>query len=584
MSKYTSTTIYEAMNCIATNQYLLPAIQRKYVWSTEQIELLFDSIMREYPINSFMLWKITDKKVKQTQKFYTFLTDYCQKFGEDNPDAPSRLLKNDFFAVIDGQQRMTSIYIGLNGTYRYKKPSKWWIDSEENLPTRRLYLNLKAPLQTGIDNEMQYEFSFLSQEDLDSYSEDENYIWFKVGDILNFHDLNDVFMYLTEENLVSNKFATSTLSALWNKIHKEELINFYTITEQDQDKVLDVFIRTNSGGTELSFSDLLMSISSANWEKHDARKEIAETQQQIFNYGNPNFNVSQDFILKTILVLSSEDIRFKLENFSKDKVSEFENNWDSIKECLVNTFKLLESLGYSDSTIRAKNAVIPIVYYLYKNNLAKTILKPNSLKEEKKMILKWLNLSLLKGIFGGQSDGVLKKIRDIIQHDSTGKFPLDSIVKAFEGDPNKNYSMDDAFIETLLIEQYGSASCSLVLQLLYPDEVYKSGKAIAQDHMHPKTVFEDEKKISKLKLSKKKHEFYVNPENYNSVLNLELLNSSLNESKGDISLNDWVTQQKLKYTDLYVKGNTKLDIMSFENFIKDRREVLTDKLHRIISL
>ena len=64
MSKYTSTTIYEAMNCIATNQYLLPAIQRKYVWSTEQIELLFDSIMREYPINSFMLWKITDKKVK----------------------------------------------------------------------------------------------------------------------------------------------------------------------------------------------------------------------------------------------------------------------------------------------------------------------------------------------------------------------------------------------------------------------------------------------------------------------------------------------------------------------------------------
>lgn len=57
---------------------------------------------------------------------------------------------------------MTSLYIGLNGTYRYKKPSKWWIDSEENLPTRRLYLNLNAPLTTGIDNEKQYEFRFLS--------------------------------------------------------------------------------------------------------------------------------------------------------------------------------------------------------------------------------------------------------------------------------------------------------------------------------------------------------------------------------------------------------------------------------------
>lgn len=136
----------------------------------------------------------------------------------------------------------------------------------------------------------------------------------------------------------------------------------------------------------------------------------------------------------------------------------------------------------------------------------------------------------------------------------------------------------------MLIEQYGSAGCSLVLQLLYPDEVYKSGKAIAQDHMHPKTVFEDEEKICKLKLSKKKYEFYVNPENYNSVLNLQLLSSSLNESKGDTSLADWVKEQNTKYTDLFIKANTKLDIMSFEDFVKDRREVLKDKLHKILSL
>jgi uncharacterized protein with ParB-like and HNH nuclease domain len=48
MSMYNSISIKEAMNNIATNQYLLPAIQRKFVWESEQIEMLFDSIMRNY--------------------------------------------------------------------------------------------------------------------------------------------------------------------------------------------------------------------------------------------------------------------------------------------------------------------------------------------------------------------------------------------------------------------------------------------------------------------------------------------------------------------------------------------------------
>lgn len=48
-------TIREAIENIDQNEYLLPAIQRKFVWKPQQIELLFDSIMREYPINSLMM-------------------------------------------------------------------------------------------------------------------------------------------------------------------------------------------------------------------------------------------------------------------------------------------------------------------------------------------------------------------------------------------------------------------------------------------------------------------------------------------------------------------------------------------------
>lgn len=50
MSKYNSICIKDAMNNIASNTYLLPAIQRKFVWDCDQIETLFDSIMRNYPM------------------------------------------------------------------------------------------------------------------------------------------------------------------------------------------------------------------------------------------------------------------------------------------------------------------------------------------------------------------------------------------------------------------------------------------------------------------------------------------------------------------------------------------------------
>lgn len=583
MSKYESITIKKAMQNIVTNKYLLPAIQRKYVWSTYQVERLFDSIMRGYPINSFMLWEITDDRIRQDYKFYSFIKDYCQYFNETNPDASTRLLGNDFFAVIDGQQRLASLYIGLDGTYRYKKPNKWWIDCEENMPTRRLYLDLSEQMTSDTDDGMMYRFSFLSQEDLDRYEENSNANWFRVGKVLDFNDLTDVNSYLNEHGLASNRFAQDTLCKLWDKINRDEIINYLVIPYQDQNKVLDVFVRTNAGGTSLTFSDLLMSISSANWKDHDARKEIEDTMNDVFRYGNPNFLFSQDNILKTILVMESDDIRFSLDNFTRKKVEGFEKSWDRIRKSIVATFNFLDNLGYSNATLPSKNAVIPIIYYVYNKDCDQSIVKPTFSDEDRKNIVKWLNLSLIKGVFGGQSDSVLKKIRDVIKEEPTRNFPFDRIVKAFETDPAKNYSLDDAFIDSILLEQYGSPTATLVLQLLYQDKVLRYGKAVAQDHMHPRAVFEDTARLSALNLSTEQVEFFTNPQNYNSVLNLQLLESSENASKNDASLADWVQSRGLKNYELLVDPDVSLDIKDFEAFIESRKRVLRDKLKSLFE-
>lgn len=585
MSKYQSITIKEAMNNVATNQYLLPAIQRKFVWDIDQVEMLFDSILRNYPINSFMYWKIVDESIKQNYKFYTFIKDYARKFHEDNPDAPTRLLSNDFFAVIDGQQRMTSLYVGLIGSYRTKRPNKRWKDNEDAMPTRVLYLELSSALSSSIDNEKMFNFKFLTKNELKEDKENNpNHFWFKVGDVLRFKTLSDVNKYLIDNGLLSNTFAVSTLADLFNKINTEDLINYYVVEEQDQDKVLDVFLRTNSGGTPLSFSDLLMSIASANWTLFDARDEMRKVREEIYTFGNPCFDVSQDFILKSILVLSDSDIRFKIENFGKPNIAIFESKWSEIRKSLIATFQLLEQIGFNDSLLRAKNAAIPVAYYIYKNNLSDDIVKTTYDPNDKKNIAKWLSMSLLKGTFGGQSDGILKSIRDVISKSATGKFPIQDIFDKFRLDPDKNYIFDDAVIESFLEEEYGSPTAGLVLGLLYPDVVLAYGKAVAEDHMHPKTQFEDKKKLSALGLTAAQEDFYKNKKNYNSVLNLQLLEESKNKSKGDTELKSWAVTNDKTHNDLFVKTTTNLDIKEFENFIKDRKETIVAKMKTILSV
>ena len=72
-------TIHEAIQKIKNNEYFLPAFQREYVWRPKQVETLFDSLMRDYPINSMLFWSVKDES-KTSWKFYKFLlyvTDNC---------------------------------------------------------------------------------------------------------------------------------------------------------------------------------------------------------------------------------------------------------------------------------------------------------------------------------------------------------------------------------------------------------------------------------------------------------------------------------------------------------------------------
>lgn len=572
-------TIKEAIDNIYSRKYLLPSIQRKFTWTSNQIEMLFDSILRGYPINSFMFWKISSEDIKSSYKFYQFIENFRQFYNENNIDI-NTVGANDFEAVIDGQQRLTSLYIGLRGSYAYKMPRKWWKDDEENLPTRKLYLNLLAPVNQEYDNQKCYDFKFLSKKDLDRLSDKEKYYWFEAGKILELDEAKKVNRYINDNCLNNNDYAYDTLFTFYEKIHIDKSINYYLEEDQEADKVLEIFIRTNSGGTPLSFSDLLMSIASANWERIDARKEIEDLVAKVYNIGRPGFIIDKNFILKTCLVLFIDNIKFQLKNFGYENVKIFEDNWEDIKESIISAFELIEKLGFNDKTFRAKNAAIPIIYYIYYNKLNKKIVKATYDNEDKELISKWINLSFLKSIFGGQTDAVLVNIRKVLKDNLGKKFPLEEIIEAFKNDPARNYTFDDEFLDGLLTSQYESNEAFYLLLLLYPHLDYYN-QNFHKDHLHPASFFRDENKI-KSNLPQSSWEFATNKENWNSVLNLQLLNEQLNESKKDSLLVDWVNKNKISKESLYVDSNISLEIKDFEEFINNRKEKLKEKIKHLI--
>lgn len=115
MAYETPLTIAEIVNDISANKYVLPSIQREFVWGTPQIERLFDSIMQGYPIGTFLFWELTNEQIT-SYTFYSFLQNYHEKNARHNPRINLAGNQNAM-AVLDGQQRLTSIYIGLKQYY-----------------------------------------------------------------------------------------------------------------------------------------------------------------------------------------------------------------------------------------------------------------------------------------------------------------------------------------------------------------------------------------------------------------------------------------------------------------------------------
>ncbi len=580
MSFQTPRSIEEMLAAIHKREYLMPAIQREFVWDADQIARLLDSLMRGYPVGSFLLWDVKPETV-QSYTFYEFLTNYHER---DNPYADKATVPvgNATTAVLDGQQRLTSLNIALYGSFAEKKKYAWW-NSPDAFPVKRLYLNL---VDDPEDEELglKYDLRFLTDKDA-AAEEGADDKWFRVGAVLDLANSGPAIMKeLERRNIANSGDAFQRLYDLFEAVRILKPMNYFLVTDQDPDKVLEIFVRVNSGGTTLSYSDLLLSMATNQWKELDAREEVRSLVNDLNGNAGRQFSFSKDVVLKTALTIADVDVRFKVTNFTQANMAKVEAAWPQIKGALLRAATLLQQFGYDERNLTANSVIVPVAHYLHLRGAGDSYLDSTADAADRLVLQRWVTRSLIKrGIWGSGLDTLLTRIRDVLRTNTTTGFPVAAVEGAMTA-VGKGLTFDTAEIDELLNLKYAGRRTFSVLSVLYPG--LDLGKKFHEDHIFPRSRF-TKKRLAEAGIPGDSIEAYLGA--VNLLPNLQLLAGTANIEKQDALPADWLAtafpsdEKRATYLNENDLDGLPLELAEFTKFFEERKLRIRNRLIKALG-
>ena len=495
----------------------MPAFQRQFVWSMEQIEKLWDSILLNYPIATFLFWRIDDSNVTWDTYFCEFLTNvtFDSRGTADsvNYGLTSIDVKNTDTAVLDGQQRLTSLFLSLFGE-AYIRPNYARKKTGERILTKLLIELNKNKIMVDEEEYNSKKFDIKFSEKIGKISPTQ----FEVKDILSekFQNANTreeaIADAIINVPLDSKRYATNILKTLYNKIFVEKLIRFTEIIDMKQDDALEMFVRFNSGGKAFRKSEITMSILEAYWPS--AKTEFGKILSDSYE------GFDSDFIIRAALMLYGDVVKT---NITKKIAEELKNNWSDFKNALVSLEKLLKELKIEVRRFaNSWNVLLPIVYYIYYNS-----------EYERNIIA--IRAYLLRAIFftyfQSGTTGKLQQMKSNINN-----FDYEITIEMLN--QMNDLRVTEGKIEDVLNSEKGSRVAGEVLYYLSLDWINKAYK-YEQDHLHPESRFSSNKPTTV-----SIEEWKIWRSNRNRLPNLHLLEGRSNGSKNNMRLVDYCNDMK----------------------------------------
>lgn len=530
--------------------YWLPNIQRPFVWKEDQIERLFDSILREYPIGTLLVWK-TKSKIRRRKFIDNYKLDIKLTDFYVPEDDKQKML------VLDGQQRLQSLFIGLLGSYERKE-----------LCLNVLSGDLVAP------EDIRYKFKFIANTEIKAP-------WFKLKDIVfsnkEYDETADLIKAKFDTDLsdVDKKKITRIVAKLTRIFGTEENLVYQVVDSVDnselytEDDIVEIFIRANSGGTPLGKSDLLFSLLTSSWDEADEQMEdLLETLNKT------GYSFNRDFVLKTCLSIFGKGAAYNVEKFRDIKTRQsIIDNWTLISDAIkdVKDFIYGKTFVKTDATLPSYLVLIPLIYFRYhhKDKWNSTLNIPN-----------YLLRTLLASAFSGSPDALIDKCTKKI--DETKSFDITEIFGVIKADGrNLEISRD-----TVLKTYYGSKQIHLLFNLWYNfnyQPTYNQNKPQV-DHIFPQS------QLKKIKVA--------NPEtgrmdilkykwdDRDQIGNCMLLTAQENGSGGktDILPEVWFADKSKDYLELHLIPQDKelWKLENFEKFVEERKKLIEAKFDSII--
>ena len=365
----TTMNIISLLNRIKSEEIVLPAIQRDFVWNQNQIYMLMDSILRGYPIGIVLMWetyndlqyRLFDQSARSAEPRSEFL---------DNTN--NRRLK----IVLDGQQRLQSLYVALYGTYEGKF----------------LYFDLLSGRPSDDFEEEKYFFYFMSPKEADSENEEsvsqskseerdyELQYLVKVSDLFRKGAVEKrrlrkgivESLKLDEEDEGRLEINVSRLDDVLTK--DENILRASIIDEnktsdsanrQTESDVLEIFVRINRNGTSLSRSDLIFSMLKLNWR--ESAIDLPEFVASI-NKGN-SFELDVDFVIRCLFAVSDLGTKFDIDLLRKrSNMEQIQRSFPQCCDAIRSTLDAVQThANISSSRVLGGNAnLIPFVYYFFR--------------------------------------------------------------------------------------------------------------------------------------------------------------------------------------------------------------------------
>ncbi|MDH5718959.1 MAG: DUF262 domain-containing protein [Spirochaetia bacterium] len=567
MANWKPIRLYELLETIEENKIVLPVVQRELVWKEDQIELIFDTLLKGDSFGGIMTIKDFRGK-KSLFDFRYFINNYFSNMIIISSN--SGQLTQDISYVVDGQQRISAFHIGLSGSYNNKK----------------LYFDL-----FGESDHRNYNFKFASslnelKKDIDNYNGTKKIptFWISLIELMNY--FKDVgFDYRLVKNKIFDDYSDiitdeykDLVDGNLNRFQQEVFvspnigicevtINRNNTEIENRQNIVELFRRLNQGGTKLDGLELMAS----KLKGFDPKNEIFLSKIK-HDFEDIGFN--QDEIIKLIFLLQ-DDYNKNISDVSKTDSDFIRKYEDRIYNILFATRKFLEFSNLYVFYKETYPSIIPlyfIAYYIFhtktETNQIKYFFDDFDTNSTTPLVSNWIKISLLCKVFRRRGAGWtaystgIRKILEIMKSNKDNPFPTTLLFEMYKSHPLEftEHIKDDW-------SWFNFYDFDFVMFLIY--DMPKNFRKNDIDHIHPKSILSENK---------------VEWNKINSIANFQLLDYKNNRgSKSDNELIYWL-KNNVNNIQAYIKFHlipNDEDLWQSQNydlFLESRKKLIIDKI------